>query len=396
MSDLKINVGSGGFDIDGYVSVDIRDGVDARALPYEDGSVDEIYASHVLEHLGWKDVGETLKHWWKLLKPGGKVKIAVPDFSRIADLLNDQNFQYMLATAMGGQTHEHDFHKSAFNEKALTWWLNQCGFGNVRPFEPIAEDTSTHPVSLNLEATKRFWPTVENPKVCLILSEPRIGIAGCQRRLRAMVKELQCDEMYVGGAFWDKCIERGTKSALSAEKYDFFLYWDYDSIASVEDVKLMLATINHNPTMAAIVPVQMSRHKPEPLVFQQHLDYTTDLTKVTYGHFGCTIIRPQVFKELGDGPWFWSIPGETGWDDGWTSDADITFWRLLSSKGLEVYQCNKAVLGHVEFAVIWPGTGGEFYQLLPHYEVKGRPEAVAFDPEVFKKRDESESKKSSA
>lgn len=395
MSEIKLNVGAGSTKIEGYTPLDIHDGVDARALPYEAGSVDEIYASHVLEHLGWKDVGETLKHWCDLLKPGGKLKIAVPDFRKIADLTNEDNFNYMMATMMGGQTDEHDFHKSAFTERSLRWWMNHSGFGNVKEFEPFAPDTSNHVVSLNLEGVKRHWDVIEKPRVCVILSEPRIGIAACQRRLRAIVKELQCDEMYVGGAFWDKCIERGVKQALKGN-YDFFLFWDYDSVASVEDLKLMLSTINHNPTMAAIVPVQMSRHRPEPLVFQQHLDYTTDLTKVTYGHFGCTIIRPQVFDEMGDGVWFWSIPGQSGWDDGFVSDADITFWRQLAALGFGVYQCNRAILGHIEFAVIWPGKSGEFYQLLPHYEVSGRPAAVEFDPEAFKIRDAAEAAKSSA
>lgn len=395
MSEIKLNVGAGSTKIEGYTPIDIRDGVDARALPYEKESVDEIYASHVLEHLSWKDVGATLKHWHDLLKPGGKVKIAVPDFSKIANITNDDNFQYMLATLMGGQTHEHDFHKSAFTERSLAWWMNQSGFGGVRHFKTFTDDTSTHPVSLNLEATKRHWPKIEKPRVCVILSEPRIGIAASQRRLRQIVKELQCDEMYVGGAFWDKCIERGVKAALK-NNYDFFLFWDYDTVASVEDLKLMLETINHNPTMAAIVPVQMSRHKPEPLVFQQHLDYTTDLTRVTYGHFGCTIVRPQVFDEMGEGVWFWSIPGPKGWEDGFVSDADITFWRQLAALGFEVYQCNRAILGHIEFAVIWPGKEGEFYQLLPHYEVVGRHPAVEFDPDVFKKRDAAEAAKATA
>jgi predicted SAM-dependent methyltransferase len=53
---LRLNVGSGSLAVDGYVNVDARaiDGVDVVAdvadLPFDDGSVEEVRSSHVLEH----------------------------------------------------------------------------------------------------------------------------------------------------------------------------------------------------------------------------------------------------------------------------------------------------------------------------------------------------------
>jgi SAM-dependent methyltransferase len=50
-----------------------------KELPFEDNSVDTIIARHILEHC--VDTISTLKNWIKILKPGGRLIIAVPDES---------------------------------------------------------------------------------------------------------------------------------------------------------------------------------------------------------------------------------------------------------------------------------------------------------------------------
>ena len=40
---------------------------------------DEVRSSHALEHVGYEDTNKTLKEWIRVLKPGGWLKIAVPD-----------------------------------------------------------------------------------------------------------------------------------------------------------------------------------------------------------------------------------------------------------------------------------------------------------------------------
>lgn len=54
-----------------------------KALPWADGSVDAVYSSHTLEHLD-KDAGERLvAECRRVLKPGGILRIVVPDLGRI-------------------------------------------------------------------------------------------------------------------------------------------------------------------------------------------------------------------------------------------------------------------------------------------------------------------------
>ena len=54
-------------------------------LPVECGTVDLIYSSHVLEHLSYQDAGLALRNCFSLLKPGGKLKIVVPDLRARVD-----------------------------------------------------------------------------------------------------------------------------------------------------------------------------------------------------------------------------------------------------------------------------------------------------------------------
>ncbi len=49
-------------------------------LAYKDESVDEIYASHVLEHFPYNKTQEVLNDWVRVLKPGGRIRIPVHYF----------------------------------------------------------------------------------------------------------------------------------------------------------------------------------------------------------------------------------------------------------------------------------------------------------------------------
>ena len=81
---LRINVGSGAHKMAGYVSVDAYDPAaevhaDAAQLPYGAGTVDEIYTSHMVEHLAPAHFRRALQEWRRVLKPGGKLQIRCPN-----------------------------------------------------------------------------------------------------------------------------------------------------------------------------------------------------------------------------------------------------------------------------------------------------------------------------
>lgn len=88
MQTVRLNLGSGkkaGENLmPGFTTVDLFDEtadlkMDARALQFENNSVDEIYSSHMIEHLTWTDATLAIKHWYQLLKPGGKLTLRCPN-----------------------------------------------------------------------------------------------------------------------------------------------------------------------------------------------------------------------------------------------------------------------------------------------------------------------------
>ena len=71
---------------------------DLRAgLPYAGGSVDAVYASHVLEHLAPEEAERLVRECARVLKPGGTARFAVPDLEAIGRL-----YLRSLEEALGG------------------------------------------------------------------------------------------------------------------------------------------------------------------------------------------------------------------------------------------------------------------------------------------------------
>lgn len=104
---------------------------------FSDASVDEIYASHVLEHLGYhRALPATLREFHRILKPGGSARIGVPDFERLCGLFLDpalskeERFAIM-RMAFGGQMDEHDVHYVGLSWEFLRDYLLQAGFSRV-------------------------------------------------------------------------------------------------------------------------------------------------------------------------------------------------------------------------------------------------------------------------
>ena len=104
-----------------------------------DGAVGIIYASHVLEHFGRHAYMNVLREWRRVLRPGGVLRVAVPDFGAAARLYASdalpRGIEDVRGLMSGGQKDEYDFHFNVFDEASLTVALSDAGFASVRRWD---------------------------------------------------------------------------------------------------------------------------------------------------------------------------------------------------------------------------------------------------------------------
>ncbi|MBK1647616.1 methyltransferase [Rhabdochromatium marinum] len=107
----------------------------ARLEIIPDATADLIYASHVLEHFGRWEFRAVLTEWRRVLKPGGLLRLAVPDFAVCAKLYYEHGLSDglngLIGLICGGQRDEMDYHKMIFDEPFLKHELQGLGFRNI-------------------------------------------------------------------------------------------------------------------------------------------------------------------------------------------------------------------------------------------------------------------------
>lgn len=160
---LRLHLGSGPARKDGWVNVDlVGDDVDLtwnilKPLPFTDGSVDAIFHEHVLEHLSIEDGYDLARESHRLLRPGGVLRIGVPDCGT-PDIAWPDAPTRLLAL--------HEFfaepgHQTMYDAETLALLLRAAGFEAVeqRDFgesqiEPAPDSEHRRVGSLYVEAVK--------------------------------------------------------------------------------------------------------------------------------------------------------------------------------------------------------------------------------------------------
>jgi SAM-dependent methyltransferase len=89
----SLNLGCGGRFHPAWVNLDLRPAHPsvsphdvAEPLPFPDRSFDAVYHAHLLEHLPRERAAPLLRECFRVLKPGGIVRVVVPDLEQIAEL----------------------------------------------------------------------------------------------------------------------------------------------------------------------------------------------------------------------------------------------------------------------------------------------------------------------
>lgn len=142
---------------------------DARDLSqFPDNTFSDVYASHVLEHMDYiRELTDTLAEWRRVLQPGGRLYISVPDMDVLARLFLDRDnltvddrFDVM-RMIFGGHMDKYDYHLVGLNQDFLIGFLSHAGYTNLCRVEKFSlfQDTSIMvfkgvAISINLIAEK--------------------------------------------------------------------------------------------------------------------------------------------------------------------------------------------------------------------------------------------------
>jgi SAM-dependent methyltransferase len=176
--ELRLHLGCGDIDVPGFVNIDGRPMPHVHLVQplnqlsrFASNSASLVYASHCLEHYGHGELLSVLREWCRVLKPGGVVRISVPDFNHVVDMYLDQgrDVDAVQLPLMGAQDYAFNRHYAIFNEGFLRSLLQQAGCSTVRRWQHGTEvytslpDWSgreivyrgrSYPISLNLEGVK--------------------------------------------------------------------------------------------------------------------------------------------------------------------------------------------------------------------------------------------------
>jgi predicted SAM-dependent methyltransferase len=150
--EILLELGAGSTRRDGWITIDTVESCDIvwdlkNGIPFPDESVSHLYSSHFFEHLSFKEGQRFLDECLRVLRPGGKFSICVPN-ARIyidaylsnADL--DATTIPSIYEPAYNETTRIDYlnyiaymdgnHNYMFDEENLTYILKSKGMRNVR------------------------------------------------------------------------------------------------------------------------------------------------------------------------------------------------------------------------------------------------------------------------
>ena len=135
---IKINLGCGNDIKPDYINIDRYNNTgnvdlksDLADLPFQNNSVDEIYTSHVLEHIGIHEIYSVLEEWKRVLVLNGKLVLRLPNLETEVNIwlnASDDKKWSELHRIFGSQSHEGNTHFCGFNLGSLKSFLERFNF----------------------------------------------------------------------------------------------------------------------------------------------------------------------------------------------------------------------------------------------------------------------------
>lgn len=126
--------------IPGFINIDVHSGdlVDIHSdisdlSRFDSGSVDEIYASHCLEHFPHVETLKVLTEWNRVLCSNGKIYISVPDIENVFKQFSMAGMtEWVRNILWGDQGYKEAFHYNGFTFPTLADQLFKAGFSDIK------------------------------------------------------------------------------------------------------------------------------------------------------------------------------------------------------------------------------------------------------------------------
>jgi len=181
MKEKRLHIGCGDRYIPDFIHIDIRklphvDYVTSadKLDMFENDSVDLIYSCHALEHFRRHQIEHVLEEWHRVLKVGGILRLAVPDFEKLVEVyLKTKDLKLIIGLLVGRQDYPENTHYIVFDYPYLSEVLQKAGFKDIHRYDwrqTIHKDYDDYSqayiphmdkergilISLNVEATKEY------------------------------------------------------------------------------------------------------------------------------------------------------------------------------------------------------------------------------------------------
>lgn len=164
---MKLNIGCGNKKIAGYTGVDAvaRAAAEVVApawqIPLADGSVEEILAVHVWEHFYRWECDKVIAEWRRLLQPGGRLVLELPDLWKccrnVVDRIEGKRPDQLSMWGLYGDPREEDpfmTHRWGWTSDTLREFLSANGFDRARETRPQFHSVGADIRDMRLEARK--------------------------------------------------------------------------------------------------------------------------------------------------------------------------------------------------------------------------------------------------
>jgi predicted SAM-dependent methyltransferase len=113
----------------------------AYGIPFQDASVPAVYSSHFFEHIAKKDAERLLKECFRVMKPGGMIRIVVPSLETEVKKMREAVEQYgggdvkavqqYLTSNIIGYNNAYNNHRWMYNFDEMREVLMGAGFTDV-------------------------------------------------------------------------------------------------------------------------------------------------------------------------------------------------------------------------------------------------------------------------